>query len=116
MNGTLNRLAPSRSKQREPITGTTEVVNSHYTATGVIGGNSAGPAKGWEVIQPNHHNKPKALIHAQAALQEAWLNYLWLIDNKPEEWAAQNEAWEQYDTAKRLCEQEYDAWCNGYEF
>jgi hypothetical protein len=109
------RLAPSRLKQREPITGTTEVVNSDYT-TAIIGGNQAGPAQGWEAIKPNHHNKPEYLVKAQAAVQSAWGDYLWLIDNKPAAYAAQAEAWERYDQAKRQCDQAWQAYNDGFEF
>lgn len=112
---TLNELAPTTAKQREPITGTTEVVNSYYT-TAIIGGNSAGPVHGWEAITPSTHNKPKFLIEAQAARDEAWSDYLWLIDHKPEHFAAQNEAWDRYEAAERKARACYRAFCDGFDY
>jgi hypothetical protein len=113
MKGSLKSKAPSRGRDREPSG--KQVTNNHYTTPAIIGGNAAGPVKGWEAIQPNTHNKPGYLITAQAAVQEAWLNYLWLIDNRPREFAAQEDAWEQYDTAKRKCTQAYEAYCLGLD-
>lgn len=115
MKGSLNRKAPGRGRDREPITGTTEVVSSHYTTPAIIGGNAAGPAKGWEAIQPNTHGKPGYLITAQAAEREAWQDYLWLIDNRPTAWAAQAEAYERYSKAARKCNQAYEAYCQGLD-
>lgn len=108
-----NRLAPTTAKQREPITRTTGVVNSYYT-TPVIGGNAAGPAIGWEAIQPKPTSKPAYVAAAQQEVQDAWADYLWLCDVEPTPHAALEEAWERYDIAKGKCEQAWDAWNAGY--
>jgi len=116
MKGSIkNELAPSRGKQSGPTSQTqSSVINSDYT-TAIMGGNNAGPVHGWEAIQPKRSNKPKFLVEAQAAEDQAWLNYLWLIDHKPEAWAAQQEAWDRYDTAKRKASNAYQAFCQGLE-
>lgn len=110
MRSTIEK-APSRGKQSGPIGRET---NSYFT----IGGAAVAsrPVIGWEAITPSTHNKPKFLIEAQAARDEAWSDYLWLIDHKPEHFAAQNEAWDRYEAAERKARACYRAFCDGFDY
>ena len=107
--------APSRSKQEAPMT--RELVNDYCT----IGGSQvkARPAVGWEAIKPKQSNKPEYLRQAQAAVQKAWLGYLWLIDtlesaNKWDQGSVED-AWDTYYQAKRQCEEAWDAAEQGFD-
>jgi hypothetical protein len=113
MRGNLTELAPTPVRDREPITETTEVVNSHYT-TAIIGGNSAGPAKGWEAIQPKTTTKPVYLLQAQTALQSRWLDYLASIDAGHDQGTIED-AWDRYEAAKLKCEAAWDACEAGHD-
>ena len=105
--------APSRSKQEAPMT--RELVNDYCT----IGGSQvkARPAVGWEAVKPKQSNKPEYLRQAQAAVQKAWLGYLWLIDtlesaNKWDQGSVED-AWDTYYHARRQCDEAWDAWNAG---
>ena len=104
-----SRLAPGAGKHQEPIKEAQSSASDSYCTT-AIGANQLGAVKGWEAIPPKHtHNKPAYLITAQAKVQSTWSAYLWLIDSKPEAYAAQQEAWERFDAAKRACELAWEA-------
>ncbi len=111
MSTTIEK-APSRGMESGPIG--RQATNNNFT----IGGAAVAsrPVIGWEAITPNTHNKPKFLIEAQAARDEAWSDYLWLIDNKPENWAAQTEAWDRYEAAERKARACYRAYCDGFDY
>jgi hypothetical protein len=90
-------------------------VNSHYT-TAIIGGNSAGPVHGWEAIQPKPTSKPLYLTRATRERDQAWDEYLWLLDHKPGATAAHNEAYAIYERAERKYNEAYDSYCLGFDY
>ena len=106
MRSQVIEKAPQPVSKEAPMSGKPD--KSYYT-TAIIGGNAAGPATGWEVIQPNHHNKPSALVSAQEAVNTTWANYLWHIDAGADQGTLEA-LWEAFDQAKRECDQQYDAW------
>ena len=113
--------APRPWKHEAPMTA--EAVTTYYTTGAIIG--SATVSKrapvGWEAIsKPNHHNKPKYLVEAQAAENRAWADYLELVDTleRSEKWdyEAVNDAWDLYEDAKRKAKAAYNAYCQGLDF
>jgi hypothetical protein len=98
---------------------TAEAVKPYYT-TAIIGGNQAGAVVGWEQITPKPQSKPKYLVEAQQAENDAWENYLWLVDTleRSEKWdyEAVNDAWDVYEDAKRKAAAAYKHYCDGFDF
>jgi len=111
MRSTIEK-APQPVSMKAPMTA--QAVNTDYT-TAVIGGSETLEVNGWEGLKPHHHGKPKFLVEAQAAVQEAWADYLWLSDHKPTAYAAQEDAWEVYYQAKTHCDKCYEAFCQGLD-
>jgi len=97
--------APQPSSQEAPQSGKPDY--PYFT----IGGSQIKDRQpiGWEAIQPNHHNKPRALVSAQEAVNTTWANYLWHIDAGADHGTLEA-LWEAFDKAKRECDQQYDAW------
>ena len=107
MIGNKKGLVPNRSRNEAPTQAITEVIDS-YCTTAIIGGNSAGPAKGWETIQPKRSWKPQYLQEAQAAVQSAWADYLWHIDAGADQGTLEA-LYSDYDQAKRQCDEAWAA-------
>ena len=93
---------------------TAEAVNNKYT-TAVIGGKSLGPSHGWEAIEPKRTSKPEYLVKAQEAVQSAWSEYLWHIDAGADQGTLEG-LWDDYDTAKRKCDQAWEAYQDGFDY
>ena len=121
MKAQVIKKAPRPCKHEAPMTAVSR--QKYYTTGGVIG--SATVSKrapiGWEAISKlNHHNKPKYLVEAQAAEDDAWENYLWLVDTLEAsgkwDYGSVQDAWDVYEDAKCKAKAAYNAYCQGLDF